>query len=73
MADIIDFGAYRDPADMDKEELQAFLETLRGQIAELDEAEPADMESEAYEDWGQRHEDLEDLVDDVLDRLEELE
>ena len=31
------------------------------------------MESEAYEDWGQRHEDLEDLVDDVLDRLEELE
>ena len=73
MADIIDFGAYRDPADMDKEELQAFLETLRGQIAELDEAEPADMESEAYEDWGQRHEDLEDLVDDALDRLEELE
>ena len=73
MADIIDFGAYRDPADMDKTELQAFLETLRGQIAELDEAEPADMESEAYEDWGQRHEDLEDLVDDVLDRLEELE
>ncbi len=73
MADIIDFGAYRDPADMDKTELQAFLGTLRGQIAELDEAEPADMESEAYEDWGQRHEDLEDLVDDVLDRLEELE
>ena len=31
------------------------------------------MESEASEDWGQRHEDLEDLVDDVLDRLEELE
>ena len=73
MADIIDFSAYRDPADMDKAELLAYLETLRGQIAELDEAEPADMESEAYEDWGQRHEDLEDLVDDVLDRLEELE
>lgn len=73
MADIIDFGAYRDPADMDKAELLAHLDTLRGQIAELDEAEPADMESEAYEEWGQRHEDLEDLVDDVLDRLEELE
>ena len=51
----------------------SYLDTLRGQIAELDEAEPADMESEEYEDWGQRHEDLEDLVDDVLDRLEELE
>ena len=73
MADIIDFGAYRDPADMNKAELLAYLETLRRQIAELDEAEPADMESEAYEDWAQRHEDLEDLVDDVLDRLEELE
>lgn len=73
MADIIDFDAYRDPADMDKAELLAYLELLRRQIAELDEAEPADMESEAYEDWGQRHEDLEDLVDDVLDRLEELE
>lgn len=73
MADIIDFGAYRDPADMDKAELLAYLDMLRGQIAELDEAEPADMESEAYEEWGQRHEDLEDLVDDVLDRLEELE
>lgn len=73
MADIIDFDAYRDPADMDKAELLAYLDTLRGQIAELDEAEPADMESEAYEEWGQRHEDLEDLVDDVLDRLEELE
>ena len=73
MADIIDFGAYRDPADMDKAELLAYLDMLRGQIAELDEAEPADMESEAFEEWGQRHEDLEDLVDDVLDRLEELE
>ena len=73
MADIINFGAYRDPADMNKVELLAYLKTLRRQIAELDEAEPADMESEAYEDWGQRHEDLEDLVDDVLDRLEELE
>ena len=73
MADIIDFGAYRDPADMNKAELLAYLETLRVHIAELDEAEPADMEGEAYEDWAQRHEDLEDLVDDVLDRLEELE
>ena len=38
MADIIDFGAYRDPADMNKAELLAYLETLRRQIAELDEA-----------------------------------
>ena len=31
MADIIDFGAYRDPADMNKAELLAYLETLRRQ------------------------------------------
>ena len=31
------------------------------------------MESEDYESWGQCHEELEDRVDDILDRLEELE
>ena len=41
MADIIDFSAYRDPADMDKAELLAYLDTLRSQIAELDEEERA--------------------------------
>ena len=71
MADIIDFGAYRDPADMDKAELQAYLDFLRRQIAGLDEAEPADMESEEYEAWGDRHEELEDLADEIMDRLEE--
>jgi hypothetical protein len=31
------------------------------------------MNSEAYEEWGDLHEELEDLVDDILDRLEEME
>ena len=30
------------------------------------------MESEAYEAWGERHEALEDLADDIQDRLEAL-
>lgn len=30
------------------------------------------MESEEYEAWGDRHEALEDLADDIQDRLEEL-
>ena len=30
------------------------------------------MNSEAYELWGDRHEELEDLADEVLDRLDEL-
>ena len=37
-----------------------------------DEEEPEDMESEAYQAWGDRHEVLEDLADDIVDRLEEL-
>ena len=74
MADIIDFGSYMEEPDMDsmdKTTLLAYLETLRAQISELDAAEPEDMDSEAYEEWGQRHEDLEDLMDEVMDRLEE--
>ncbi len=71
MADIISFAAFRDPADMDREELTTYLEQLRAQIAELDTAEPEDMESEAYEDWGEQHEELEDLLDEVLDLLDE--
>ena len=75
MADIIDFINDQDwdPDAMDKEALLACLTELRAQITDLDEREPEDMESEEYESWGQRHEELEDRVDDILDRLEELE
>ena len=73
MADIIDFIAHRDPENMNREELLAYLETLRGQIAALDESEPADMESEAYEDWADRNEELEDLADEAMELLEAME
>ena len=73
MADIIDFNAYRDPSDMTKDELLAYLEQLREQIAALDEAEPEDMESEEYEVWGEQHEELEDLLDEAIDLLEALQ
>ena len=49
-----------------------YLDTVRGWIDRLDEEEPEDMESEEYEAWGDRHEALEDLADDIVDRLEEL-
>ena len=29
------------------------------------------MNSEEYEAWGERHEELEDLADEIMDRLEE--
>ena len=58
---------------MDREELKACLQEVRERIADLDEREPGDMESEEYEAWGDRHEELEDLADELMERLEELD
>jgi hypothetical protein len=57
---------------MDREELTALLGRLQAYLAELDRREPADMGSEAYEDWGELHEEAEDAADEVQDRLDEL-
>ena len=76
MADIIPMNAFEEEPDigaMNRQELLACLGALREKIAALDEIEPRDMESEAYEDWGDRHEQLEDLVDEILDRLDDME
>ena len=73
MAEILNFRGDREEPDiysMDETALRALLEDLREQIAQLDEAEPADMDSEEYEVWGEAHEELEDLLDEVMDRLE---
>ena len=48
------------------------LEQVRREIAELDLEEPEDMDSEEYEEWGDRHAEREDRADDLLDRLEVL-
>ena len=76
MADVIHLNAFEEEPDicaMNREELLSCLDTLRAKISALDELEPHDMESEAYEDWGDRHEQLEDLVDEILDRLGDME
>ena len=57
---------------MDRGELEQYLAQLREKIELLDEQEPDDMESEAYEVWGEQHEDLEDLADEILELLDEL-
>ena len=75
MANMIDFSEYGEEPDlggMDREALGRYLETVRERIARLDEQEPEDMDSEEYESWGQRHEELEDLADEIMDRLDEL-
>ena len=60
-----------DVEDMDLHQLQALKAQLMEKIAELDAREPKNVESEAYDAWADAHEELEDLLDDVLDRLEE--
>ncbi len=73
MAHIIDFPQLPDWEDLEamgRQELLRCLETVRERIARLDEEEPEDMESEAYDAWGDRHEELEDLADEIADRLE---
>ena len=76
MAEIMDFSDFQEEPElesMSREQLEEYLRQVRAQIAQLDEEEPADMNSEAYETWGDAHEDLEDLADEIADRLEELE
>ena len=74
MAEFLEFDGFApDIEAMDREELQACLQEVRERIADLDEREPADMESEEYEAWGDRHEELEDLADEIMDRLEDTE
>ena len=76
MADVVEFGGFvpeKEPEDMTREELLDALEAVRQQIAQLDEAEPEDMDSEEYDQWGDRHEALEDLADELTECLEELE
>lgn len=76
MADILDFDRYAQPPDLDamtRSELLDGLETVQARIAQLDEQEPEDMTGEDYEAWGDRHEALEDLADEIRDRLDELD
>lgn len=74
MAEIIEFPAQNGAEDTDelsREELLTLLERLRAEIAVLDEKKPKNMNSEAYETWADRHEELEDQVDEILELLED--
>ena len=71
MAQIIEFGAAPDIDAMDAAALRDSLAEIRKRIARLDEDEPENMASEAYDEWSEQHEKLEDIADDILDSLEE--
>ena len=57
---------------MNPAELRDYLDRLYALRKDLDSREPGDEESEEYVDWADAHEDLEDQIDEVLDRLDEL-
>ena len=57
---------------MNPAELRDYLDRLYALRKDLDSREPGDEESEEYDDWADAHEYLEDRIDEVLDRLDEL-
>ena len=55
---------------MGKENVIAFPK--QEELQALGAREPKNMNSEAYEEWADEHEELEDYLDEILDRMEAL-
>ena len=62
----------KDLYEMTLEEIQAHYGKMQEELHALDAKEPKNMNSEAYEAWADEHEELEDYLDEILDRMEEL-
>ncbi len=58
-----------DTDELSREELLTLLERLRARSPRWMKKEPKNMNSEAYETWADRHEELEDQVDEILELL----
>ena len=72
---IITFPANEEPEDiyeMNLQQLQAHYAAMQEELQALDAKEPKNMNSEAYEEWADEHEELEDYLDAILDRMETL-
>lgn len=70
---ILEFpGGRKDPAEMTRLELSHALEEVLAELADMDAQEPGGETSEEFVDWAEAHEDLEDLADELTERLEEL-
>ena len=76
MPNVIAFPTKDEPEDiyeMDLAQLQAHYAAMQEELHALDAKEPKNMNSEAYEEWADEHEELEDAIDEVLELLDELE
>lgn len=67
----IEFYPEVDLAGLDMDGLKAYRARILAEIAALDEKEPRNMMSAAYEEWADKHEELEDILDDIQDLLDE--
>ena len=54
-----------------KDELEGLLPLIENLYDEMQEEEPEDIESEEYYEWSELMEALDDLMDEIQDRLEE--
>ena len=70
---VIVFPQKEEPEDiyeMNLQQLQAHYAAMQEELQALDAREPKNMNSEAYEEWAAEHEELEDYLDEILDRME---
>ena len=75
MSNVIAFPQKEEPTDiyeMTLDELQAHYAAMQEELHGLDAKEPKNMNSDAYEQWADEHEELEDYLDEILDRIEVL-
>ena len=72
---VIQFPQKEEPEDiyeMTLSQLQAHYAAMQEELHILDAKEPRNMNSESYEEWADEHEELEDYLDEILERMEEL-
>lgn len=60
-----------DLSALSREELEALRQAANARYAEIELQEPVDEESDEYEAWLERLEEIDDLLDDIGDRLED--
>ena len=75
MSGVISFPQKEEPQDiyeMTLQQLQAHYAQMQEERQALDAKEPKNMNSEAYEEWADEHEELEDYLDEILERIETL-
>jgi hypothetical protein len=75
MSNVIAFPQQEEPKDiyeMTLAELQAHYAAMQQELMELDAREPKNMQSDAYEEWADEHEELEDYLDEILDLMESM-